>query len=338
MKHLAADSRILVVGCGGTGSFVAEGLCRLLLNSDTPLILVDPDRVEPHNLLRQQFFAGDMGKFKSQALADRLSRQYGRSIGYSVYPYMHDLVYKDLGGGLSTRAAQGIIVSCVDNAATRCLIADTLQLGNWWLDAGNGYSSGQVLIGNAKNLEHLENGFNREKREVYSLPMPTLQLPSLRAPPTRAVNDNKDCAEAVLSEEQGPVINQSMAVLVLEFMHRLLRGELSWMGAYLDMDAGTLQTVPADPVTVARMLGVKVDTLIVGKPEWRPTKPDINWVKEMMATLPNGGRWVAPMGFTVIKNDERNIKLIYDNDTPEVRETANRTILIARRLGIKVTI
>ena len=266
---MAADSRILVVGCGGTGSFVAEGLCRLLLKSDIPLILIDPDRVEPHNLLRQQFFAGDVGKFKSQALADRLSRQYGRSIGYSVYPYMHDLIYKDLGGGLSTRVAQGIIVSCVDNAATRCLIADTLQLGNWWLDAGNGYSSGQVLIGNAKSLDHLEKGFDREKQEVYSLPMPTLQLPSLRAPPTRPVHSNKDCAEAVLSEEQGPVINQSMAVLVLEFMHRLLRGELSWMGAYLDIEAGTLQTVPADPVIVARMLGVKVDTLVMSNSKGR---------------------------------------------------------------------
>ncbi|GAI05637.1 unnamed protein product, partial [marine sediment metagenome] len=27
---LPEDFRIIVVGCGGTGSFVAEGLCRLL--------------------------------------------------------------------------------------------------------------------------------------------------------------------------------------------------------------------------------------------------------------------------------------------------------------------
>ena len=146
------------------------------------------------------------------------------------------------------------------------------------------------------------------------------------------------CAEAVLAEEQSPVINQSMAALVLEFMYLLLQGRLSWMGAYIDMEAGTLQTVPAEPEIVARMLGVKVDTLIIGKPEWRPTKSDINWVKELMATLPNGGKWVAPMGFTVIKNDERNIELIYNNNTPEVRETAHRTILIAQRLSIKVTI
>ncbi|MBA7516788.1 hypothetical protein ES705_08836 [subsurface metagenome] len=256
------EARILVVGCGGTGSFVAEGLCRLLINSDTSLILIDPDRVEPHNLVRQQFFSGDVGKFKSQALAERLSRQYGRVIGYSVYPYMHDLIHKDWGGGLHTMAAQGLIIGCVDNVAARRSIAESLKYGNWWLDAGNGYSSGQVLIGNTNTVARLERCFDEESQEVYALPQPTLQLPSLLAPPTRLVNDSRDCAEAVIAEEQSPVINQAMAVLVLEFVHRFLQGRLSWMGAYLDMEAGTLQTVPAEPEIVARMLGVKVDTLL----------------------------------------------------------------------------
>ena len=259
---MPAETRILVVGCGGTGSFVAEGLCRLLINSDTPLILIDPDHVEPHNLVRQQFFSGDVGKFKSQALAERLSRQYGRVIGYSVYPYMHDLIHKDWGGGLHTRAAQGLIIGCVDNVAARRSIAESLDFGNWWLDAGNGYSSGQVLIGNTNTVAHLEGCFDQENQEVYALPQPILQLPSLLVPPTRPVNDSQDCAEAVMAEEQSPVINQSMAALVLEFVHRFLQGRLSWMGAYLDMEAGTLQTVPAEPEIVARMLGVKVDTLV----------------------------------------------------------------------------
>jgi len=260
---MAADSRILLIGCGGTGSFVAEGLCRLLIDDETPLILIDPDRVETHNLIRQQFFTGDVGKFKSQALAERLSRQYGRPIAYSVYPYMHDLIYKDFGGGLTTRAAQGIIVSCVDNAAARRSIAKSMDFGNWWLDAGNGYSSGQVLIGNAPHARRLEKCFHEETGEVYALPIPSLQLPSLLVPETKQIDDSEDCAEAVAAEEQSPVINQAMAALVLDFMYRLLQGSLSWMGAYLDMEAGTLQTVPAEPEIVARMLGVKVDTLFL---------------------------------------------------------------------------
>ena len=257
------NSRILVVGCGGTGGFVAEGLCQLLINSDVPLLLIDHDRVEPHNLIRQHFFSGDVGKFKSQALAERLSRQYGRPIAYSVYPYTYDLLSEDLGGGLRSFASQGIIIGCVDNVAARRSIAEKWGYGNWWIDAGNGYSSGQVLIGNTSVVEQLEGCFDKENLEVVALPLPILQLPSLLAPPTIQVKDTRDCAEAVTAEEQSPVINQAMATLVLEFMYRLLQGTLPWMGVYLDMEAGTMQTVPADPVVVARMLGVKVDTLIL---------------------------------------------------------------------------
>lgn len=253
---------ILVVGCGGTGGFVAEGLCRLLIGTDIPLMLIDHDRVEPHNLVRQQFFAGDVGKFKSQALAERLSRLYGRRVGYSVSPYSYDLVGEDWGGGFYTRAAQGIIIGCVDNADARRNIGNSLDFNNWWLDSGNGLSSGQVLFGNVREPDQLQGVFEEVTGQVDRLPMPSLQLPSLLAPPTRQARDDQDCAEAVMSEEQGPVINQAMAILVLQFIHKFLNGELTWMGAYLDLEAGTLQTVPAEPVTVARMLGVKVDTLM----------------------------------------------------------------------------
>ena len=241
----------------------------MLGNTSINLILVDPDRVEPRNLVRQQFFPADLGKFKSQALAERLSRQYGRPIAYSVYPYMHDLIHKDWGGGMATQAAQGLIVSCVDNAAARRSIAEHMRGMNWWLDAGNGYSSGQVLIGNADNMMSLEGCFEQKTGEVAALPLPSVQLPSLLIPVTKSVVEDESCADAVVAEEQSPVINQAMATLVLQFVHLFLREKLTWMGAYIDLDAGTLQMVPADPVVVARLLGVKVDTLVSKKSKRR---------------------------------------------------------------------
>ena len=39
---------ITVVGCGGTGGYVAEGLCRLFTGREATIVLVDHDRVEPH--------------------------------------------------------------------------------------------------------------------------------------------------------------------------------------------------------------------------------------------------------------------------------------------------
>lgn len=253
-------SRIIVVGCGGTGSFVAEGLCRLI-KGDQTLLLIDHDRVEPHNLRRQNFFAGDVGKFKSQALAERLSRQYSRRIGYSVYPFDRELLGESWGGGMYTKIIHGLIIGCVDNASARRDIAGSMDIGNWWLDAGNGNNSGQVLIGDTRYLERLPGSFDKLTNEVLHLPMPSLQLPSLLAAPARPEHKQQDCAEAIEIEEQSPVINQTMATLVLEFVYRFLQGTLGWMGAYIDLDAGTLQTVPAEPVTVARMFGIKVDML-----------------------------------------------------------------------------
>ena len=261
-SNMAQSFNILVVGCGGTGGFVAEGLCRLLIGNDIPIILIDYDRVEAHNLIRQNFYSGDVGKFKSQALAERLSVQFGRRIGFSVYPYMNDIIGEEYGDGMYSPVNQGLIIGCVDNADARRTIEQTMRFGNWWLDTGNGLSSGQVLIGNTKKAESMERAFNKDSGEVNRLPLPTWQLPSLLAPPTSEKPDNQDCAEAVASGDQGPVINQAMAMLVLEFTHRLLAGTLTWMGAYIDLEAGTLQMVPVEPETVARMCAVKVDTLM----------------------------------------------------------------------------
>jgi len=241
---------------------VSEGLCRLLINSDLPLLLVDPDRVEPHNLRRQNFFSGDVGKFKSQALAERLARQYGRQVGYSVYPYDGNMFDESMGGGMVSKALSLIIIGCVDNTLARRSIAEGQNWERWWLDAGNDHHSGQVLIGNTGDVNSLQEAFQEDEHTVSRLPLPSLQLPSLLIPPVGSVVRDLDCAEAIEDQGQSPVINQAMATLVLDFMYRLLKGTLTWMGTYIDLDAGTLQTVPADPITVARMCGVKVKYLM----------------------------------------------------------------------------
>jgi len=265
---LASNDRpkLVVVGCGGTGSLAAEGLCRLLINSDLTLMLFDVDRVEPHNLLRQNFFAGEVGKFKSQALAERLSRQYGRKIGYSVLPYERDMFDEPMGAGMYHKAMSLIIIGCVDTAEARRSIADGMSANwnNWWLDAGNGLHSGQVLLGNTGKPAELRESFNPENHSVAKLPLPSLQLPALLIPPVE-VTRPRDCAEAIEDEEQSPTINQAMAMLVVDFLYRLLTGRLTNMGAYIDLDAGTLQTVPAAPATVARMCGLKVKEMMANK-------------------------------------------------------------------------
>src|SRR6266536_5791075 len=116
------EANIVLVGCGGTGGFLAEALCRLLIGRRSRLFLVDPDRVEPHNVARQAFDRQDVGCFKAEVLAERLARRFEREIGYSVLPYDGELHAKVLGG---TSAELRLIVGCVDNAAARRAIAAT---------------------------------------------------------------------------------------------------------------------------------------------------------------------------------------------------------------------
>src|ERR1043166_6878719 len=78
---------IVLVGCGGTGGFVAESLCRLLIGRQASLYPVDPDRVEPVNVARQSFDVSDVGRFKTEVLADRLSARFHREICYSTLPF-----------------------------------------------------------------------------------------------------------------------------------------------------------------------------------------------------------------------------------------------------------
>jgi len=249
------NNQVLVVGCGGTGGYVAEGLCRIL-PEDFTIVLQDMDRVEERNLLRQNFFASDLGKFKSQALAERLSTNYRRAIGYKVFPFglHHATMY----------SVPTIFIGCVDNAAARRKISQEAPGGlSYWIDAGNGHHSGQVLIGNAAEYT-LKGMFYPKSGITKALPLPHLQLPSILDPVIETLPE--DCATAVLREEQSPVINQMMATLVLQAVHALISHKLTWMATYVDLEAGTLATVHTEPKTVARILGVRVDTLINNSP------------------------------------------------------------------------
>jgi hypothetical protein len=73
----------------------------------------------------------------------------------------------------------------------------------------------------------------------------------------------RDCAEAVVDNDQSPVINQAMATLVLDMVWKLLTGKLTHMGAYIDLEAGSIKYVPANPVTVSRMFSIKIGELMM---------------------------------------------------------------------------
>ena len=63
------ESRIHIIGCGAIGSTVAENLVRFGI---TNISLYDFDTVEPHNIANQMFRQTDIGKLKTEAVAEYL--------------------------------------------------------------------------------------------------------------------------------------------------------------------------------------------------------------------------------------------------------------------------
>jgi hypothetical protein len=233
---------IIVVGCGGTGGFVADGLARML-PPPINIVLIDMDKVEEGNLNRQSFTTVDIGLFKSKALAKRLADKYQRPVQYSVLP---------IG---ATDLPRGIVVGCVDNGLARKAIAERIHDGQWWIDAGNGKNFGQILIGNSK-IEKLRPSFTHNL--CVRLPLPTIQQPAL----LNQVPRQRNCTEAVAVDDQSPTVNQVMGALVLEVARRIIEGTCPWMQLYLDLDAGALTSTMATPEMVSRLTGIKANKLI----------------------------------------------------------------------------
>ena len=273
------EARIVVVGCGGTGAYLAEAICRLLIGIRASLYLVDLDRVEPHNVARQAFDDSDVGKFKAEVLASRLAHRLHREVGYSVLPYDAALHGDVFGSGATARLS--LIVGCVDNARARQSIAKTLEQSIsgrwdrrclWWLDCGNERDSGQILLGNVTNPEDLRGTFAADLGLCRALPAPSLQRPDLLVTPP-APEPELDCAERVVRGDQGPTINQVVAAIAASFVEKLLASTCSWLGIYFDMEQGTLRTIQAEPKVVAQLSDLHVNALVSGRRGSRQVGP-----------------------------------------------------------------
>ena len=257
-QFMQVKPQITIIGCGGTGGFVAEAVCRLFTGRKANIILIDHDRVEPHNLLRQNFLPEDTGKFKSDVLADRLVRSYDQIIGNSTARFEKKSKWDRAPG---ENHDPRLVIGCVDNAEAREAMQHYLNQhpSNWLIDAGNGRSWGQVLIGNASHPKYdPQRSFIGDK--CLKLPAPTMQRPDILT----AVDDvppDIDCAAALDLVDQDPTINQMMAMLVVQVVRRMAANNCPWMSLYLDLEQGTMQPRYATPENVSQITGATVEKL-----------------------------------------------------------------------------
>jgi PRTRC genetic system ThiF family protein len=139
---------VSLIGCGGTGTQVLQGLARMNLALESlghPGLFVttyDPDKVEEPNIGRQLFNSFDLGMNKAACMVTKVNRFYGYAWHHKVEKY-------------SKYNNESIVITCTDNVKSRKDLAKVLKgpgIYNhvYWLDFGNGKKDGQVVLGEVK--------------------------------------------------------------------------------------------------------------------------------------------------------------------------------------------
>ena len=254
--------RFIVVGAGGTGSFVVPAIARLIYelkqqqNKSAEMLIVDPDVVENGNIPRSNFCFAEVGRYKAQTLAERVSTAWGIEISFSSEKFDSE---KHLKSSSSDYRSLAIIVGCVDNYLARREMHRALEefrgYGDasriWWIDGGNGKTSGQVLLGSTTKPLKPEQYFTGTSI-CRALPSPSLQHPDLLEPERIEAKSDASCPERVRLGEQGLIVNQRVAIEIAEMLSALLLTRtLKRFAVYFDLESGSTRSAYCTPSAVS---------------------------------------------------------------------------------------
>lgn len=123
---LANISSIVIVGVGGTGSFLLTQLMRFLnsrsdVNKGFEIIIVDGDKYEESNVGRQEFAHSRMGKNKADVQTEVYSKKFPELRITSIPNYIGEENVKDI------VRTNSIVFCCVDNHVCRRLLSERCQ-------------------------------------------------------------------------------------------------------------------------------------------------------------------------------------------------------------------
>lgn len=230
--------QIILIGCGGTGSFIAQDLARIAYHQQQKefymdITFVDFDFVEEKNVGRQNFVYSEIGRNKAEVLALRYNLAYGLKIASSPMPLQKT-------GLCKSEAEIFIVVGAVDNNKARKEIHKCLknEYGDYkfWLDCGNYNNGGQILLGNSFS----------EQKEDYRLglcnyiPYPSVQMKEL-------IQKEKEikvsCADAAIREEQTLMINRAMATFAGQYLYELIvKREINKYQTFINLNGCSAKT------------------------------------------------------------------------------------------------
>jgi PRTRC genetic system ThiF family protein len=236
--------KLLVVGCGGTGSAIAMGLpyldqaMRAWGNTHgLDVTMMDADVVSETNCIRQPFAASDIGLNKATVLINRLNLFWGTA--WSAIPnHFHT---RSLDGKFEQRA--DLLIGCVDTRAARKAIAAALERSSngvtYWLDIGNNAASGQFVLGQPLN--------GRNRRTAERLRTVSELYPEIVDAKT-GEDPLPSCSAIEALDRQEPFINQVLAASALAMLARLFRhGTLTHHGGFYNAATGRMSALAVDP-------------------------------------------------------------------------------------------
>ncbi|MBA2377969.1 MAG: ThiF family adenylyltransferase [Blastocatellia bacterium] len=260
--------RFIIVGAGGTGSYVVPAIARLIYelkqqqHKPVEMLVIDPDVVENGNIPRSNFCAAEIGRFKAQTLAERITMAWGVETEYSCERFDPEKHLKRSSGDYRSLP---VIVGCVDNHLARRdmhrAIEEFRGYGTsdapslWWIDGGNGRSSGQVLLGSDTERMKPEQHFTGTSI-CRSLPAPSLVHPDLLVDEDAASQVTRlqdlSCPDRIRLGEQSLNINQRVAVEMSEMLTAMfLTRSLRRFATYFDLETGTSRSLYCTPEQVA---------------------------------------------------------------------------------------
>jgi PRTRC genetic system ThiF family protein len=244
---LQRQVRVLVVGCGGTGSAVVAGLPYLhqaLMARGHPgglhVTVMDGETISPTNCIRQPFTRSEIGLNKAVVLVNRLNMFWGlkwEAVPAHLKP-----------GRYISRSYSGddlrahVVVGCVDTRAARAAIRDAVS--NWstvsyWLDLGNNADSGQFILSEPLN--------ERNRRSRLRLRTATELYPEIC---DQALDSDGEpsCSAIEALERQEPFVNSTLAQHALALLGRLFRyGEINYHGGFVNLATGVSSVLRIDP-------------------------------------------------------------------------------------------
>jgi PRTRC genetic system ThiF family protein len=247
---LNREVRLLVVGCGGTGTSIMGGLPYIhqaMLVQGHPyglhVTVMDADTVSPFNCVRQPFSRGEIGLYKGVVMVNRINLFWG--LNWKAIPRAltaQTLATSYAGSGEATLRPD-IVVGCVDTRAARAIIAKSTEgvsAAGYWLDLGNSHSSGQFVLGEPRNA--------RNKRSRTRLRTVAELYPEIVDP---ALDDDNEpsCSAIEALERQECFVNTVLAQHALALLARLFRyGQISHHGGFVDVATSRSVPLAVDPL------------------------------------------------------------------------------------------